>query len=116
MRVCRNPACRKPITRRPDRGYRQANGWCYGCNGRWIRAGRPDTGPPPPLPHDRQMAAMREVWQERVAGRAEDYQWLTRELRMSRAEAAARLGVSERTAWRYEARLTGPRTASERAA
>jgi transposase len=36
-------------------------------------------------------------------GRREDYRWLRAELGLSVRQAAERLGVSVRTAWRYEA-------------
>lgn len=62
--------------------------WCIPCYNRWARAGRPDTGPPP-----------------RRNGRYEEYAELTREQHYTLRNAAARMGISERTAWRYEARL-----------
>lgn len=40
-----------------------------------------------------------------LAGRVEDYAWLTRKQRLTLYEAAERLGVSARTARRYEKRL-----------
>ncbi|TDD45415.1 XRE family transcriptional regulator [Nonomuraea terrae] len=40
-----------------------------------------------------------------TAARVEDYAELRRQQYMSLRDAAARLGVSERTAWRYEAKL-----------
>lgn len=46
--LCRN--CHKP--RRPRKtqpGYRGANGWCDRCYSRWLKAGRPAEGPPPPI-------------------------------------------------------------------
>ena len=46
-------------------------------------------------------AANRAHAQARVA----DYQWLRRELGMTREAARQRLRLSERTIWRYEARL-----------
>ena len=39
------------------------------------------------------------------ADRLTDYAWLTRGCGESLSVAAARIGVSERTAWRYEAEL-----------
>jgi hypothetical protein len=66
------------------RGY----GWCTACYFRWDRAGRPDAGPPP-----------------RRNGRYEEYAELTRDQHYTLRNAAARMGVSTRTAERYEARL-----------
>ena len=39
------------------------------------------------------------------ADRLADYEWLTRECGETPTVAAARIGISERTAWRYEAEL-----------
>ena len=66
----------------------QAHGWCDPCWKRWIYFGRPDSGPPP-----------------RRTGRWEEYAELTREHGYSLKNAAARMGISERTAQRHEARL-----------
>lgn len=42
MLTCSNPACGKPHkNKRP-------HGWCDGCYLRWLRAGRPEGGPPEP--------------------------------------------------------------------
>jgi hypothetical protein len=38
--TCRN--CRRD--NQPHHGH----GWCQSCSSRWIRAGRPDSGPPEP--------------------------------------------------------------------
>lgn len=65
-----------------------AFGWCKPCYKRWDRAGRPDSGPPP-----------------RRVGRVDEYFELTREQYYTLPNAAARMGISERTAWRYEARI-----------
>lgn len=88
-------SCRVPFTgtrnsRRPRRGY------CPRCYERWRIHGFPECGPPPLF------AA--------VAGRRADYAEL-RSWRLTVAEAAARLGVSERTAWRYEAELRDAQSA-----
>ena len=64
------------------------HGWCHACWNLWDRAGRPDTGPPP-----------------KRYGRYGEYFELTREHHYTLANAAARMGVSHRTAQRYEARL-----------
>src|SRR5581483_7161214 len=39
------------------------------------------------------------------ADRLADYEWLTRDCGETLYVAAARIGISERTAWRYEAEL-----------
>lgn len=62
--------------------------WCTACQRRWERAGRPEAGPPP-----------------RRTGRYGEYHELTREQHYTLANAATRMGVSHRTAQRYEARL-----------
>jgi hypothetical protein len=62
--------------------------WCPTCRNRWDRAGRPAGGPPP-----------------RRTGRWEEYAELTREQGYTLTNAAARMGVSHRTAQRYEAWL-----------
>ncbi|MCO6011449.1 hypothetical protein NE236_41520 [Actinoallomurus purpureus] len=62
--------------------------WCRACHSRWERAGRPASGPPP-----------------KRNGRVGEYAELTRDQHYTLVNAAARMGISERTAWRYEARL-----------
>jgi hypothetical protein len=69
---------------RPHKG----RDWCGACHSRWLRADCPDTGPPPPR-----------------NGRYEEYYELTREQHYTLANAAARMGICERTAYRYEARI-----------
>jgi hypothetical protein len=79
---------------------------------RWWRAGKPADGPPPQ--HDlspRQLAAARAAaaqaraaYTARRAARLDDYTWL-RGQGVSRAEAARRVGVTIRTAQRYDAHL-----------
>jgi hypothetical protein len=69
-------------------GRHWAHGWVTACYDRWLRAGKPEGGPPPP-------------W-SRPYGRREDYAELTREQGFTLYQAAERLGVSSRTAWRYE--------------
>ena len=70
--------------------YRRHYGrrWCKACWKRWDAAGRPKAGPPP-SPYRR--------WDE--------YAELTREMGHTLRQAAGRMGVSVRTAQRYEARL-----------
>lgn len=77
-----------------------AHRWCKACWCRWDRAEQPDTGPPP-----------------RTTGRWEEFRELTREQHYTLENAAARMGISERTAWRHEARLRAagvPATTHER--
>jgi hypothetical protein len=78
---------------------------CSACGNRWDRAGRPADGPPPPTPPDEQRALAWEANRAARRNRVEDYAELTRQFGLSRAEAAARLGITERTTWRYEATL-----------
>lgn len=81
-----------------------AYGWCHACYTRWDRAGRPEDGPPQKTSP---LAVLELAWQahsERRKGRLEDYQDL-RSWGLTVERAARRLGLSERTAWRYEAAL-----------
>lgn len=72
-------------------GPKRVNGWCNACYGRWLRAGRPEEGPPPPRTRGHDADA---------AGRREDYAWL-RGAGLTREEAADRVGVHRRTADRW---------------
>jgi hypothetical protein len=72
-----------------------ARHWCGACWRRWNAAGQPASGPPP-SPYRR--------WDE--------YYELTQEMGHSRRQAAARMGISVRTALRYEARLRTVRPAN----
>jgi hypothetical protein len=65
-----------------------ARGWCSACWRRWDAAGQPESGPPP-SPYRR--------WDE--------YYELTQEMGHTRRQAVERMGISLRTALRYEARL-----------
>lgn len=68
------------------------DGWRDACHRRWDAAGRPDGGPPPPrTPGPHILLAQ--------------YVQLRDRRRLTAAEYAARLGVSERTIQRYEAKL-----------
>jgi hypothetical protein len=42
-RIITCPSCRR---RKPH----QCKGWCNACYRRWLRAGRPEAGPPAPMP------------------------------------------------------------------
>lgn len=68
--------------------------YCRNCYHRWLYHGRPGDGPTPPPAH---ATGPRD-------GRLEDYAEL-RSMDHSIAEAALRLGVTKRTAERYEAAL-----------
>ncbi|TDD32468.1 hypothetical protein E1287_22535 [Actinomadura sp. KC06] len=76
-------------------GWHSSNGWRHACYQRWVYAGRPDSGPPPPRRAGRGAEA---------ASRIEDYVEL-RSWQVPREEAAERLGVSIRTLFRYDRRL-----------
>ena len=86
--------------------YNGWRGWCPPCYRRWCDHGKPASGPPTPRqgagggPHP---------------GRIEDYADL-RSWGLTLAEAALRLGVTKRTAQRYEARLASHQNALESAA
>lgn len=77
--------------------------WRESCYRRWLLAGRPDTGPPPLK--RRTTTGGHSVSPTAVAGRIEDYTELTRDHGLTLYQAAERLHVSERTAFRYERRI-----------
>jgi hypothetical protein len=85
-------------------GYHRGSGYRETCHRRWVAAGRPDTGPPPPRA-PREIVRLAVQGRGQRAGRVEDYAILRRERGLSLAEAAAALGVSIRTAQRYDADL-----------
>lgn len=68
-----------------------AHGWCQACYCRWLKAGRPDDGPP------LRTAKRRSPW----VGRREDYRWL-RSNGEPVGTAAQRIGITEKTARRWE--------------
>ncbi|MBA9003759.1 hypothetical protein [Thermomonospora cellulosilytica] len=94
-------------------GQHGAHGWIRSCYERWLKAGRPQEGPPPPMPLEEIRA--RSVQARRPCGpkaaRMDDFVTvrLTRRREngepISIAEAAAAVGVSKRTAERYAAAL-----------
>jgi hypothetical protein len=86
---CRN--CGTPRQPHPGGGWRGGRGWCNTCYSRWLYAGKPDDEPPPPP-------------NAAIDGRREDYAWLRDEQGLTLEQAADRMRISERTAWRYEAR------------
>jgi hypothetical protein len=85
------------------------NNLCSACHSRWLDHGKPAVCPPPAKEcrtftlEDRRLA--REALTAARLSRIEDYVWLTREQRLSRDGAAARMGISIRTAERYEAAI-----------
>ncbi|MFC5744789.1 hypothetical protein [Actinomadura rugatobispora] len=89
--TCR--CCGRPGPHR-GHGYREA------CYRRWAAAGRPASGPPmprepsecPPRPGHNAAAARQQYKELREAGQ-------------TRLEAAAQIGISFTTSWRYEAWL-----------
>lgn len=85
--ICAN--CEQP-------GIHDGHDWCRRCARRWRRAGRPADGPPP--------------YRTR---RWDEYAELTREMGHTLRQAAERMGITERTAWRYEARLRATETAAD---
>jgi len=82
-----------PATVKPRRaGCR--HGLCPNCYLRWRNAGFPEAGPPAPL----------RPWGRTLAARLEDFTELL-SWGVALPDAARRVGVSLRTAERYEARL-----------
>jgi len=77
---------------------------CPNCWVRWKAAGFPEDGPPAPV----------RPWGRTLAARTEDWAWL-RSASVAVAVAAARLGVSVRTAERYEVRRLAGKMAATRA-
>lgn len=49
------------------------------------------------------------AYMRQAQGRREDYEWLRREQRLTVEEAARRVGVCVRQAWRYEAAMKAGR-------
>ena len=90
--------CRKCVRPEPEHPWREGwrCGYCRRCYVRWMEHGFPASGPP---------AKRVQVTGGRAAGRVEDYAWLRERERLTRQEAATRLGVTIRSALRYEARL-----------
>lgn len=75
-------------------GPHKAHGWISACYRRWLDHGKPPGGPPAPYQHHQQPRPY-DVYADYVHLRSLGY---------SRAEAAARLGVSRRTIQRYDRR------------
>ena len=104
--ACRNPACGEQLRRRTrGRGYAGGCGYCLACYDRWVKAGRPASGPPPARHRgggDR-FAAVTVSRRQAMAARMEDYAGL-RSWDVTPAAAAGRVGIrSAETIARYEA-------------
>lgn len=67
-------------------GKHVAHGFIQACYDRWDYAGKPIPRIPPPGPQ----------------GRRDDYEDLTRSSGVTMGDASTQVGVSTRTAWRYE--------------
>lgn len=85
-------------------GFHVTRGYRTECWERWVAAGKPDTGPPPPM--SRSEAGARGGRRPDVkAARLEDYRILRYCRDWTRSEAAAAVGVSMRTTVRYDKAL-----------
>lgn len=80
-------------------GPHKAHDWCSSCYLRWLKAGKPEDGPPSRCPDP--VAAAAEGRRRAAHGRREDYQEL-RSWGETREQAAARVGVCHRTTQRYD--------------
>lgn len=107
------PPCRN--CGNPTRPGHTRHGLCPTCYSRWTKAGRPATVPPPRRDYPRTpaqlagLATARNRHQAAAHDRYADYARLRSKGRPL-AACAAWLGISERTAYRYEARLNAPTT------
>jgi hypothetical protein len=86
----------RPRRRRRESRYAGHRGCCPRCYRRWANHFWVGDGPPTPRARQRVGSSS--------AGRVESYAEL-RSWGLSRAEAAARIGVTRRTVERYEARM-----------
>ena len=94
--------CPRPLRPRTNqRGYKGANGRCEACDRRWRKAGRPGSGPPPPMTAAERTARSTAASKAAIGQRLTEYAE-SRRLGFSVAVAAADAGVGERTGWRYE--------------
>lgn len=75
-----------------------ARGWCTTCNRRWVNAGRPKEGPPPPpvKPRRTPWIPLREDTRERMEFAAN-----LASRNVATPHIAWRLGLSERQVQRY---------------
>lgn len=98
-RCCASPYANpfQPRAERSKGHYAGYRGYCPACYKRWADHGYPAGGPPLQRTGTGPKAGR--------AGRIEDYAWLRLEQGYDAVSAAIRLGVTRRTAQRYEAAL-----------
>lgn len=105
--------CGKPRRRRKTGGWHGAHGWCHTCTERWYAAGKPASGVPPRTPQRERILRIRVTTRTAQRDRLTDYAWLI-SFGETREQAAARTGVSVRTARRvYEPMLAAAEAARE---
>lgn len=113
---CRNPDCSNHLRKRLNSDtWQGAEGYCGGCYDRWWTAGKPDAGPPPPVPPGERHRSWLE---EQTAGRE------ARKVRLGRlisygteiSDAARIVGVSIGTAYVYRTELGRGKRQERRAA
>lgn len=81
-------------------------GWRDSCYKRWLNAGRPNTGPPPPVPATAETARRALLGlQRKAAARREDYHWLRTEQEHTRQQAAWRMRVSLKQTYEWDRQL-----------
>lgn len=87
--------------------YHGGRGYCARCYKRWGDHGYPAAGPPPPG-----RAGLHAGSERSAAGRREDYAELRQLHGLTVLEAAVRLGIVRRTAYRYEAAIRAAATST----
>lgn len=71
-----------------------AHGWRNACVKRWLRAERPESGPPAPMSHAARCAVANAARKAAAAARSTEYARL-RDARYTAAQAALRLGMGQ---------------------
>lgn len=106
--------CGKPRTRRSDnRGWTGYRGWCSACAERWRLAGKPPGGPPPRGTEKDRINRIRVTTRRQRLDRLTEYAFLV-SFGEPPEQAAARAGVSARTARRvYDRMLAQQETAAK---
>jgi len=101
------PRCGHPRRERTDSpgNYTGAHQWCDACTKRWYRAGRPESGPPPPMPQAERAARSNRVRRQAHAARVAEYERLLA-AGYTPPQAALRLRVTVATARRYDRLIT----------